>query len=100
MAKKVTRTNLQIRGLRKDLHAAVRRRAASRGQTMSQYVIALIEQDRDRSSLEQWLEKLKRLPAVPIRGDMTAAQAVREAREERAEQLAHGFEERWGKRRA
>lgn len=87
------RTNLQIRGLPEKLHDIVRRRAAKKGLTMSQYVIGLIEHDRERLALEEWLENIRRHP-IAVHGDMSAAQALREAREERAEHLASLFRPR------
>ncbi len=85
---KLATTDLQVRGLPVALRDKVRARAEKQGRTMSQYVIEVLRKETDHPSLEEWLDELRRLPPIPIRGGMTAAQAVREAREERAEQLA------------
>lgn len=92
--KSAATTDLQVRGLPVTIREKVRGRARRKGQTMSQYVIDLLRKDTDQPSLEEWLEEVRHWKPVPVRGGMTAAQAVREAREERAEQLARGFEER------
>lgn len=93
-------TDLQVRGLPVTLREKVRARAGKKGQTMSEYVIDLLRKETGHSSLEEWLDELRRLPPIPVKGVMTAAQAVRDAREERAEQLARGFEERERARRS
>lgn len=80
------RTDLQIRGMPVALRDKLRARAARKGRTMSQYLIELAERDVAQPSLEEWLERLRNRPV--IRHRMTGAQAVREAREERAERLA------------
>lgn len=92
--RKVAKTDLQIRGLPVALRDKVRARADKKGQTMSEYLTELIARDVSQPSLEEWLEEVKRHP-IPTHGDMSGAQAVREAREERAEQLAKAAEERW-----
>lgn len=93
------KTNLQIRGISTELHDKVRRRAEKRGQTMSEYLTDLIRNDPDQPSMEEWLEEVRRWEPIPVRPGTDVAQAVREAREERAEQLARSFEQRWGKGR-
>lgn len=91
-AKRGTTTDLQVRGVPVGLRETVRARAAKKGQTMSQYMIDLIRSDTDRSSLEEWLEKVRR-NRIPVASGMSAAQALREARGEREEHLAHVLEE-------
>lgn len=63
---------------------------------MSEYAIELLERDLARPSLDEVLDRIRR-HRIPVRGSMTGAQAVREAREERAEQLARGAIERASK---
>jgi antitoxin FitA len=91
--KKEPRTNIQIRGASPELLEKLRARAQSKGKTMSQYAMELLEKDLSRPTLDEVLDRIAR-HRIPVRGDMTGAQAVREAREERAEQLARGAEER------
>ncbi len=86
-------TDLQIRGMPVALRDKVRVRAAKKRQTMSQYLIDLIRKDAEQLSLDEWLDLVRANP-IKTRGRMSAAQAVREAREARAEHLAHVFRER------
>jgi hypothetical protein len=98
--KEPKKTNLQIRGVSPELVAKVRERADKKNQTMSQYLIDLIRKETEHLSLEEWLDLVRRQPPTPVRGIITAAQAVREAREERAEHLANIFRERDRARKA
>ena len=89
----MTKTNLQIRGVPVALREKVRARAAKKGQTMSQYVTEVLQRETAHLSLDEWLDLVRR-NRIPVHGGMTGAEAVREAREERAEQLARDAEER------
>lgn len=91
--KNEARTNIQIRGASVRLLEKLRARARSKGKTMSQYAMEVLENDLARPSLDDWLDEVRK-HRIPVRGGMTGAQAVREAREERAEQLAQGAIER------
>ena len=91
--KKDSLTNIQIRGVPRELLHKLRARSTKQRKTMSQYAIEVLENDLSRPSMEEWLEEVRR-HRIPVRGSMTGAQAVREAREERAEQLARGAAER------
>ncbi len=84
--KKRGQADLQIRGLPVALREKVRQRAKRKGQTMSQYLIEVLEREHERPSLEEWIAEVLKGP--PSRSKMDAAQAVREAREERDKQLA------------
>jgi antitoxin FitA len=85
--KKEARTNIQIRGASPELLEKLRARAQSKGKTMSQYAIDLLEEDLSRPTLDEVLERIRR-HRIPVRPGISAAQAVREAREERAAHLA------------
>lgn len=85
--KKETRTDFQIRGVPRELVEKLRARAESKGKTMSQYAMELLEQDLSRPTLDEVLDRIAR-HRIPVRPGISAAQAVREAREERAEHLA------------
>lgn len=91
--KRGARTNIQIRGAPSALLEKLRARAGKAGKTMSRYAIEVLERDLSHPSLEEWLEKVRRHP-IPVHGDMSAAQALREAREEREEHLASLFRPR------
>lgn len=71
-------TNLQIRGIPSRLRDKIRTRAARKRQTMSQYLIDLIQRDTEQPSMEEFLEKVARWTPIPTR--MGGARAVREAR--------------------
>lgn len=79
-------TDLQIRGVPVALRDKVRHRAKRKGQTMSQYLIEVLEREHARPSLEEWIAEV--LSGPPSRSKMSTARAVREAREERDKQLA------------
>jgi predicted DNA-binding protein len=88
------KTNLQIRGMPVPLRDEVSRRAAKKGQTMSQYLTELIERRiKEEESLEKWLDEVRRWEPIPVAPGTDVAQAIREAREERAEHLAQIFSE-------
>lgn len=53
---------------------------------MRDYVLDLIERDLALPTPEEWLAAVERLPKVDLRGG-EAADAVRQAREERRERL-------------
>lgn len=96
--KRGRRTNIQIRGAPTILRDRLRARARRIGKTMSQYAIEVLERDLSRPSLQEWLDEVRR-HRIPVRGGMSAAQAVREAREERADHLAQIFAVRRGRSR-
>jgi hypothetical protein len=76
-------TELQIRGIPVKTRDALRRKAESKGVSMSQYLIDLIRQDVERLAVEDWIEMMLARP----RSAVTSAQvqqALREARDEEA----------------
>lgn len=80
MAKART-TDLQIRGIPVALRDSLRRRAARKGVSMSQYVVEKLRADLARPSLDEWLDDLRTLRPVDL-GGLTGADLVREGREE------------------
>lgn len=76
-------TDLQIRGIPVSLRERLRRRAARKGVSMSQYVIERLDEDLALPTLDEWLDEVAALPKVDLaaRG-LSGAQLVREAREE------------------
>jgi plasmid stability protein len=82
MAKART-TDLQIRGMPVALRERLRARAMRKGLSMSQYVIEQLKSDLERPTINEWLDEVARLPKVDLAAHgLTAAQLVREAREE------------------
>ena len=74
-------TDLQIRGIPVKTRDALRRKAESKGVSMSQYLVDLIRQDVERMSVEEWIEMMLKRPRSGI-SSAEVQQALREAREE------------------
>ncbi len=75
--------NVQVKGVPEEVHAELRRRAGARGRTVRDYLLDLIIRDQQRPTREEWLERLHQLRPVEVSG----ADLVREARQEREQQL-------------
>ena len=73
-------TDLQIRGIPLKTRDAVRRKAESKGVSMSQYLIDLIRRDVEKMPLDEWLAMVRKNPPIDI--GMPAAELLREARED------------------
>lgn len=78
---KAKTTDLQIRGIPVKARDALRRKAESKGVSMSQYLIDLIRQDVEKMTVEEWIEMMRRRPRSSITSEQVQ-QALREAREE------------------
>ena len=78
---KSTTTDLQIRGIPVKTRDALRRKAETKGVSMSQYLVDLIRQDVERMSVEEWIEMMLKRPRSGI-SSTEVQQALREAREE------------------
>lgn len=80
---RVRTTDLQIRGIPVSLRERLRRRAMRKGVSMSQYVIEQLKADLALPTLDEWLDEVARLPKIDLEArGLSAAQLVREAREE------------------
>lgn len=74
-------TDLQIRGIPVKLRDDLRRKAESKGVSMSQYLIDLIQQDVPRTvPLDEWLALVRADPPVDL--GRPAADLVRAAQDE------------------
>ena len=82
---KAKTTDLQIRGIPVKTRDALRRKAESKGVSMSQYLIELIHRDALKMPLDDWLALVRSDPPVEL--DRPAAEVLREARAERDAQL-------------
>jgi hypothetical protein len=71
--------HLQIRDLPAEVHQILRERAATRGLSLPQYTLEVLQQHCRQPTLDEWLDGLSRLPAVSLTS--SAAEAVRQARE-------------------
>lgn len=79
--------DLQIRNVPALVRDRLRRRAAGKGQSMSAYVIDLLRGDLDRPTMDEWVEEVRGLPRIGLPPGVTAADLVREAREERDREM-------------
>lgn len=81
-------TDLQIRGIPVALRDRLRKRAARKGVSMSQYVVERLGEDLSRPTIDEWLDEVHRLPKVDLTALGTSgAQLVRGAREERDKEI-------------
>lgn len=81
--------NLQIKDVPPELHDELRRRARANGQSLRDYVLGVLQDEVGVMTLDEWLDLVGALPpARPVRpGDLTAAESVRAARDERGAEL-------------
>jgi len=77
---KAKTTDLQIRGIPVKTRDALRRKAESKGVSMSQYLIDLIQRDVEKMPLDEWIAMVRKNPPVDI--GMSAADLLQEIHEE------------------
>jgi hypothetical protein len=73
------KTDVQVRGVPVALRERLRKRADSKGLSMSQYVIEILTDDLGRPSLAEWLGEVGKSPAIYL-GGKTGVDLVREGR--------------------
>lgn len=73
-------TDLQIRGIPVATRDKLRRKAKSKGVSMSKYLIDLIDSEVDTLPLDEWFALVRNDPPVTL--GVSAAELLREAREE------------------
>ena len=73
-------TDLQIRGIPIATRDKLRRKAESKGVSMSQYLIDLVKHDVERMPLTEWLAMVRKNPRVDI--GMSAADLLKEIHDE------------------
>lgn len=82
MAKPVRKVDLQIRGMPLELRRKLAKRAASKGLSMSRYVITIIEDEVDRpATINEWLDQLEARRGPPRDRGLSGADLVREIRD-------------------
>lgn len=81
-APKRRRYDVQIRGVPGDLRERLKRRAAGKGVSMSQYVIKVLTDDIERPTLEEWIEETGKLPRIE---GFSPTELIREIRREAEE---------------
>ena len=74
-------TDLQIRGIPVKTRDALRRKAGSKGVSMSQYLVDLIQRDVEKLPLDEWLALVRADP--PVDAGRPAVDVLREVRDER-----------------
>lgn len=80
---KARRYDLQIRGVPGELRERLRRRAASKGTSMSQYVIQVLKDDLERPTLAEWLKEVEKFEPIPGIDSVALVREVRREAEER-----------------
>lgn len=87
---------IQVKNVPPQMHSELRRRAEQDGMTIRDYVLKLIERDQRLPSRRDWLERVAALEPVSV--SRSAAEVVREAREERDRELTERIEGAGGSR--
>jgi plasmid stability protein len=77
--------HIQIRNVPEDVHRSLKARAAKKGMSLSEYLLAQVTEIAERPSLEELVERIRRRPMA--RSQTSGAELVREAREEREREL-------------
>lgn len=77
---------IQVKNVPPAMHSELRRRARQEGTTIRDYVMKLIERDQRLPSRRDWLDRVSELEPVAV--SQSAADVIREAREERDRELA------------
>jgi hypothetical protein len=76
---------IQVKNVPPAMHSELRRRAGQEGMTIRDYMMKLIERDQRIPSKRDWLERVAELEPVAV--SQSAAEMVREGREERDGEL-------------
>ncbi|HEV7132792.1 MAG TPA: hypothetical protein VGN27_03545 [Gaiellaceae bacterium] len=77
--------HIQIRNVPEDLHRTLKARAATRGMSLSEYLLAEVTELAEHPSLEEFVARVRRRPM--IHSEVPSAELIREARAERERQL-------------
>jgi hypothetical protein len=77
---KAKTTDLQIRGIPVKTRDALRRKAESKGVSMSQYLIDLIQRDVQKMPLDEWIAMVRKNPRIDL--GRPAADILRELHDE------------------
>jgi plasmid stability protein len=72
---------IQIRNVPEPVHRTLKTRAAQAGMTLSDYLLAEVEQVAKRPTLDELTERIQRRSRVPIRG--SSASVIRRHRDAR-----------------
>jgi antitoxin FitA len=72
---------IQVRDVPESVHAILKSRAAREGMSLSDFIKRELERVAERPAMREWLERTEEAKAIS--GKKTAAQIVRELRDER-----------------
>ena len=72
---------IQIRDVPESVHSVLKSRAAREGMSLSDFIKRELERVAERPTMREWLERTRQ--AKPIQTRRTAAQVIRELRDER-----------------
>jgi antitoxin FitA len=72
---------IQVRDVPESLHRTLKMRAAREGMSLSDFIKRELQRIADRPTLQEWLDRTSQ--AKPIRSGQSAAQIIRELRDER-----------------
>jgi plasmid stability protein len=81
--------NLQVRNVPEDVHAVLKRRARQAGQSLSEYVLAVLTGSARQLTREEWFERLEE--RSPVDPGVPAVEMLHRARRERMERLGDEF---------
>jgi len=72
---------IQVRDVPESLHGTLKSRAAREHMSLSDFIKRELERVAERPTMQEWLERTEQ--AKPIQSRRTAAQVIRELRDER-----------------
>ncbi len=72
---------IQVRDVPEHVHGTLKSRAAREGMSLSDFIKRELERSAERPTLQEWLDRTQE--AKPILAKRSAAQVIRELREER-----------------
>jgi antitoxin FitA len=72
---------VQVRDVPEHVHSALKSRAARAGMSLSDFIKRELERMAERPTMQEWLDRAQQMK--PISAKTTAAQAIRELRDER-----------------
>ena len=72
---------IQVRDVPDSVHGTLKSRAAREGMSLSDFIKRELERVAERPTMQEWLERTEQVKPIPSR--RTAAQVIRELRDER-----------------
>ena len=72
---------IQIRDVPESVHGTLKSRAAREGMSLSDFIKRELERVAERPTMQEWLERTQRAKPIPTK--RSAAQVIRELRDER-----------------